>query len=47
MQHFKRICKKCKTIMDQCRCFNMNKQVILDLCDSCKSGKKPVKVISR
>ena len=33
--HFKIICRKCKTVINQCRCFNLNKKIRYDVCQKC------------
>jgi hypothetical protein len=37
MTHFVVKCKGCGTVMEQCRCFSLDKTVTYKLCDICKS----------
>lgn len=40
--HFKKVCSKCGTIIDQCRCVDKNKPTTYGICDACVQmiGKK-------
>lgn len=43
MSHFIRKCGVCGTVISQCRCFDCNKTVILDICDNCSKKKTSLK----
>lgn len=36
MSHFKKICKKCNTVIAQCRCMDCNKVIEYGVCEKCK-----------
>jgi len=41
-EHYVKKCKKCKRIIEQCRCMDPYKTVIwVDECDICKENKQP------
>ena len=42
--HFKVLCRECRTLIAQCRCFDLSKIIRYELCENCKSttGEKPM-----
>ena len=38
MDHYKQVCEKCHTIMNQCRCMAIDKKVTYGVCDKCMSS---------
>jgi len=34
-KHFKEVCRKCRTVVSQCRCPDPNKKVTYVICEDC------------
>lgn len=39
MSHYKKLCKECDTIIDQCRCMFGDKEIRYGTCNDCKCNK--------
>ena len=35
-EHFKKICKKCEKVIEQCRCLGPYKMITYGICEKCK-----------
>jgi hypothetical protein len=40
MNHFKKVCRFCDAIIEQCRCPSKDKEIILGVCNNCKGKVK-------
>lgn len=38
-KHYKEVCKLCDDIINQCRCFSKDKEIVYKICNKCKNNK--------
>ena len=41
--HYKKVCRKCKTIISQCRCADSGKSVTYGICEECAKKQNSTK----